>query len=73
MPRLGRVELKYSFVVDLDNADMVDAAQQALPVDVFSAIQSDEIDNYISVYEDPTANTGELAEFLLADVDDNYA
>lgn len=65
MARLGRVTFNVSYVVDLDNTDMVGEAKQCVFEDVMNAVKYDEVVNYIKTEYDPTAKQEDISEFLL--------
>jgi hypothetical protein len=58
--RLGRVCITHSYVVDLDNADMVQAAQDALYEDIMSAVKYDELGVNIKTIEAPEASVSDM-------------
>jgi hypothetical protein len=75
MARLGRIEFKISYVVDLENENMVDEARQCVYEDVMNAVKYDEVAENIDVVEDTTATTEDIPEFLLGpneDEDSDY-
>lgn len=63
--RLGRVELKISYVVDLDDQYMIDRAIEALGSDAFTAVRFREIDDKVDIIEDPNLTEAEIPSFLL--------
>jgi hypothetical protein len=63
--KLGRVILKSSYVVDLNNREMVDAAKIALYEDVMNAVKYNELHTWIDIIEDPDANEEDIPEFLI--------
>ena len=71
MPRLGRVSFTISYVVDLDNTDMVDEAKQCVFEDVMNAVKYDEVPDCIKIEQDPTANQQDIPEFLLPTEDND--
>lgn len=74
MPRLGRVEFRCSYVVDLDDPMMVEDAQLAVYEDVHNSVRFDEVEAWIEVKEDPNANPADIPEFLLVSpIEDNHA
>lgn len=63
--RLGRVYFRASYVVDLDNQDMVDEAKECVFEDVCNAVKFDEIGESIIVGEpDPKLTEADIPEFL---------
>lgn len=71
MPRYGRVFFEVSYVVDLDNRDMVDDAKQCVFEDVMSAVKNDEVTECIKIKLDPTASESDIPEFLLGRQDED--
>lgn len=65
MPRYGRVFFEISYVVDLDDRDMVDDAKQCVFEDVMSAVKNDEVTECIKIKLDPEARADDIPEFLL--------
>jgi hypothetical protein len=64
--RLGKVIFDLSYVVDLDDADMVDHAKECIYEDIMSAYKYDEVQNYIEVTEpDKTLKESDIPQFLL--------
>jgi hypothetical protein len=70
MARLGRVEFKISYVVDLENENMVDEARQCVFEDVMTAVKYDEVDKNIDIVEDSTADAEDIPEFLSGPTED---
>ena len=62
--RLGRVGIKLNYVVDLDNADMVQYAKDCIFEDLMNSQKYNELGGMIDVWEDKTASTGDIPEFL---------
>lgn len=62
--RLGRVAIDISYVVDLDNRAMVNAAVEALFEDIMNAVKYDEVASYIKVNKDPKARRSHIPSFL---------
>lgn len=64
--RLGRVEFRVSYVVDLDNPDMVAHAQDAIFDDVWMMGKDRDIDRHINVRPaDATDVAEDIPTFLL--------
>ena len=63
--RLGKVCISHSYIVDLDNQDMVDEAKDCFYEDICNAIKYDEIYGDIKVVEAPEAKESDIPEFLL--------
>lgn len=66
--RLGRVCINHSYVVDLDNPDMVQEAKDCLYEDLMNAYKYNEFGDNIDVVEDKTASEEDIPEFLLEEV-----
>lgn len=62
--RLGRVYFSSSYVVDLDDKDMVSQAKDAVFDDVTNAIKFNEAGSWIKIEADPNAEPGDIPEFL---------
>lgn len=63
--RLGRVEFKISYVVDLDDEEMVNHARQAVFEDINSAGMYDEISAITTIEPaEPQDTEAHIAEFL---------
>ena len=62
--RLGRVIIRTSYVVDLDNDSMIEEARDCLYEDVMNAVKFDELQNYIEVVEDKKAKVSDIPDFL---------
>ena len=45
--RLGKVEINYGYVVDLDDEEMVDHAKESIFQDMFNAYKYDNVESYI--------------------------
>lgn len=73
MTKLGRVEFKISYVVDLENENMIDEARQCVYEDVMNAVKYDEVAENIDVKDDPSAKTEDIPEFLTEQIDDDWA
>lgn len=70
MKKLGRVEFKISYVIDLENEDMIDEAKQCVYEDIMNAMKYNEVAENIDVIDDPSAKVEDIAEFLLEREDD---
>jgi len=68
--RLGRVQISHSYVVNLDNEDMVEHARDALYEDLMNAVKFDELHSNIEVVEDPDATETEIPDFLTENIED---
>lgn len=62
---LGRVTITHSYVVDLNNKDMVEDAKNALFADLCSAYSRGELIHLVGVIPDKKAKADEIPEFLL--------
>ena len=63
--RLGRVQFRVSYVVDLDNPDMVDHATDALRDDIAEIFGEWTIADFIEIAEaKPTDTPHDIPEFL---------
>ena len=65
MPRLGRVEFHCSYVVDLDDPDMVETAREALHEDIYNIVETHNIEDCFSIFEDPDADPSDIDEYLM--------
>jgi hypothetical protein len=63
--RLGRVYFSSSYVVDLDDPDMVAHAKDAVYEDICSANKYDEMGIWIKADAAPDASPNDIPEFLL--------
>jgi len=65
MARYGRVTFSISYVVDLDDAEMVDDAREYVAQDVADTLRHCDTEHWISVEPDPTATENDIEECLL--------
>jgi hypothetical protein len=65
MARYGRVTFSISYVVDLDDAEMVDEAREMVAQDVRDAIRHGEDSSYIDVEQDATATETDIHDILI--------
>ncbi len=65
--RMGRVELKLSYVVDLDDQAMIDKALEALADGAELAVRYRKRSDAIKIVEDPAAKEEDILQFLLED------
>lgn len=65
MARYGRVTFSVSYVVDLDDAEMIDDAKDAIAEDVSSAVRYGEAYAACDVTPDDTATEADIEEFLI--------
>lgn len=70
--RLGRVEFRISYVVDLDDEEMIEHARQAVFEDINSAAKYDEITAITTIEPaEPQDREEHIAEFLRVKEDDD--
>ena len=62
--RLGRVKIGWSYVVDLDDEEMIRQATDALYEDLMNAVKYDELHLWIDHEEDDEATEEDIAGFL---------
>lgn len=67
LKRLGRVQLNLSYVVDLDDNEMVQTAKECLFEDINSMIKYNELWEAITIKDDPKAKESDISSFLLKD------
>ncbi len=70
MARYGRVSFSISYVVDLDDAEMIDEAREMLAEDVQDAIRYRDSWAAIDVEPDASAAEADIADFLIERRDD---
>ena len=61
--KLGRVVVQ-SYVVDLDNEEMVDRAMTCTYEDIMNAVKYNEVGNMLSTVEIPDGDPADIPEFL---------
>ncbi len=61
--RTGRIVV-YSYVVDLDNEEMVERAKTCAYEDIMNAVKYNEVGNLLSVEEVPDLDPSDIPEFL---------
>lgn len=61
--RTGRIVV-YSYVVDLDNEEMVERAKTCAYEDIMNAVKYNEVGNLLSVEEAPNLDPSDIPEFL---------
>jgi len=61
--KLGRIVV-YSYVVDLDNEEMVERAKTCAYEDIMNAVKYNEVGNLLSVEEAPNLDPSDIPEFL---------
>jgi hypothetical protein len=67
--RLGKVTIGHSYVVDLDNQEMVDEAKDCLAEDMMNAVKYNEIGANLHVDPAPDADPGDIPDFLMEGAD----
>lgn len=73
MARYGRVTFSISYVVDLDDAEMVDEARVLVAEDVAAALRHTELDAWIDVEKDRDATEGDIIDYLIESRDERAA
>lgn len=68
MAKLGRVYFNLSYVVDMNNQEMVEQAKEAIYEDIMSALKYNEIDSYIELKLDKKAKAKDIPDFLALDI-----
>lgn len=66
--KLGRVYFNLSYVVDMNNQEMVEQAKETIYEDIMSALKYNEIDSYIDLKLDKKAKVKDIPEFLTLDI-----
>ena len=67
--RLGKIVFDMGYVVDLDNPEMIEHAQECIYEDIMNAVKYDEISSWMEIIDAPDANEGDIPEFLLDEED----
>lgn len=65
MARYGRVTFSVSYVVDMDDAEMIDEAREMLAEDVADAIRYREVGDVVEVEPDPNATEADIHDTLI--------
>jgi len=65
MARYGRVSFSISYVVDLDDPEMIDEAREMLAEDVQDAIRYGEVSAYIETEPDAAATEADISDYLI--------
>ncbi len=68
--RLGRITLNLSYIVDLNDQEMVETAKECLYEDIHSMVKYNELWEAIVVKEDSKAKESEIPSFLIKE--ENY-
>ena len=61
---LGRVCISLSYVVDLNNKDMIDEAKECLMEDLMNIFKYNELHDHIDIVEDKKAKEKDIPDFL---------
>lgn len=62
--RIGRLQFRIDYVVDLDNENMVRLAMQAMYDDLNDVVRGDEfLEEHFNVVEDDTLSVDDIREF----------
>jgi len=69
--RTGRIVV-YSYVVDLDNEEMVERAKTCAYEDIMNAVKYNEVGNLLSVQEVPGLDPSDIPDFLTNDEEDMH-
>jgi hypothetical protein len=73
MKNLARLVIDLSYVVDINDPDMIEHARAAIYEDVCNLIKTDELAEAITLQEvDDTLTEADIPEFLLEDQDEGY-
>ncbi len=62
--RLGKVAINLSYVVDLDDAEMVERATSFIVDDIEYAVKTDTVDAYIETSEDASVSEQDIHPVL---------
>lgn len=65
--RLGRVQLNLSYIVDLNDQEMLRTAKECLCQDITSMLKYNELWESIVVKEDPLAKESDISSFLISE------
>ena len=65
MARYGRVRFSISYVVDLDDAEMIGEAVEMVAEDVQDAIRYGEVSAYIETEPDAAATEADIHDYLI--------
>lgn len=73
---LAKIVIDLSYVVDINDPDMIEEATQCIYEDVMNAVKYNELENYIVLQDpDPTLTEDDIPEFLVdqdKEVEDSY-
>jgi hypothetical protein len=70
---LARLVIDLSYVVDVNDPDMIEHARSAIYEDVYNLIKTDELAEAITLQDvDPTLTEEDIPEFLLEGQDEGY-
>ena len=62
--RFGRVGIHLSYVVDLDDKDMIEEAKDCFYEDIMNAYKYDELHTWVDVFPDSNVDETDIPEFL---------
>lgn len=68
--RMGKLIIELSYVVDLDNEEMVEHAKQLLYDDVTSLANDVDIHSWVATIEDSSLSERDIPSFLLDEEDE---
>lgn len=66
--KLGRVQISHSYIVDLDNKEMVSEAKDCLYEDLMNSVKYDTLYGEIEAVKAPDADEGDIPEFLTEEI-----
>jgi len=70
---LSRLVIDLSYVVDVNDPDMIEHARSAIYEDLINLYKNDELAEAITLQDvDPTLTYADIPEFLLEDQDEGY-
>ena len=69
--RMGRIVFQ-SYLVDLDDEQMVEHAKDCAVEDIYMAVKYNEVANLISVVEEPNADPANIPEFLTGEEEEHF-
>ncbi|NBO98757.1 MAG: hypothetical protein EBU90_01335 [Proteobacteria bacterium] len=73
---LARIVIDLSYVVDINDPDMIEEATQCIYEDIMNAVKYNELENYIVMQDpDPNLTEDDIPEFLVdqdKEVEDSY-
>jgi hypothetical protein len=73
---LARIVIDLSYVVDINDPDMIEEATQCIYEDIMNAVKYNELENYIVIQDpDSTLTEADIPDFLVdqdKEVEDSY-